>query len=149
MPHKPKPTTTPALIDQAKSCTSTKDVIRTLFGITRTPNGLDRKEAKKIFAKEGIPWPSARGRKRKGEFVVKKPHKESRAERIAREIRAMGNDKPEETPDRPDPTPRSPIAFCPACGTGIYECIDRPCEGCKRDLTIEIHARTIFSITAK
>lgn len=134
MPHKPKPTTTPALIDKAKSCTSAKEVIQTLFSITRTPNGLESKEAKKIFLKEGIPWPSMRGRKRKGKVVLQKPIRASEvAKTIADSILI----------------PRFPVAFCPACGTGIYECVDRPCEGCKRDLTIEIHTRTIYFITAK
>ena len=149
MPHKPKPTTTPALIELAKKCTSSKDVIRTLFGTKHMPNPVERAEAKKIFLKEGIPWPSARGRHGK----PKAAEKLTRVQRLAQEIAKMGNGEPygggPEPEGQPDPIPRTPVAFCPACGTGIYDSVDGPCEGCKRDLFIEIHTRTIFTVTAK
>ena len=147
MNKRKKPTTTPALIDQAKKCTSSKDVIQTLFSTKHVPNSLERKEAKKIFLKEGIPWPSARGRHGKP-----KAEKPNRAQRLAQEIAKLGNGDPYTDPDPefpPDPIPRSPVAFCPACGTGIYDSVDGPCEGCKRDLFIEIHTRTIYTVTAK
>ena len=144
MPHKPKPTTTPALIELAKKCTSSKDVIQTLFSTKHVPNSLERKEAKKIFRKEGIPWPSARGRHCTAKFGKAVSAKE--VAKIA---------VPELIPEPPvitpifHPIPRSPVAFCPACGTGIYDSVDGPCEGCKRDLFIEIHTRTIYTVTAK
>jgi len=148
MNKRKKSTTTPALIDQAKSCTISKDVIRTLFNVTRTPNGLDRAEAKKIFLKEGTPWPSARGRHGK----PKAAEKLTRAQRLAQEIAKLGNGDPYtgHAPEgQPDPIPRTPVAFCPACGTGIYDSVDGPCDGCGKTLTIEIETIKRYKITAE
>jgi hypothetical protein len=162
MNKRQKPTTTPALIEQARKCTSAKDVIRTLFNVTRTPNGLDRKEAKKIFLKEGIPWPSMRGRIRKGKPVEKKVAGPKRAYRKRNSLPLPAPEKPKEVelsltfgqeeqtaPERPRSTNMAAVAFCPACGCALYTPTIPKCPGCDRELDIEITTRTIYSITAK
>jgi hypothetical protein len=193
MPHKPKPTTTPALIDKAKKCTSAKEVIQTLFTTKHIPNPVERAEAKKIFLKEGIPWPSARGRKRKGEFVVKKV-KETKGKRqivsgqqnitltVSKNLdldklkadcadaikkahsELLRNEQTDHEWEKLigiktetvmaegpplDVIPRSPVAFCPACGSPLALSTIIICPGCGKGLDIEIHTRTIYTITAK
>jgi hypothetical protein len=151
--RKPKPTTTPALIDRARGCTSAKAVIQTLFGTKHIPNPVERAEAKKIFLKEGIPWPSARGRIRKGKAVEKKEAGPKRAYKRKtaehpKEVELSLTFGPTPVP-KPEPNIDTAVAFCPACGCALYTSTILKCPGCDRELDIEIITRTIYSITAK
>jgi hypothetical protein len=149
--NKFKPTTTPALIDKARACTSAKDVIQTLFSTKHVPNSLERKEAKKIFLKEGIPWPSARGRKRKG-VVVKKVNAKEARETVAKTQSLPFNPPDIESVHLSDDVPSrmDPVAFCPACGSSIFSVTPtQVCAGCGKNLDVEIKTSRFITVTAE